>query len=68
MTASIAANGYVVAGGQLKSQPMAIRGLEQRAFTAYCSTRPTTMLRADSSLIVVGLCFTVCTERGNLQS
>jgi hypothetical protein len=68
MAGSIPANAYVVACAQLKSQPMAIRGLEQRAFTAYCLSHPTTMLRADSSLIVVGLCFTVCTERGNLQS
>lgn len=68
MTASIAANGYVVACGQLKSQPMVIRGLKQRAFTAYCLSRPTTMLRAGFSLIIVGLCLNVCKERGYLQS
>jgi hypothetical protein len=68
MTASIAANGYVVTCGQLKSQPMVIRGLEERAFTAYCLSRPTTMLRAGSSLIIVRLCLNFCTERGDSQS
>ena len=47
---------------------MVIPGFEQRAFTAYCLSHRTTMLRVDLSLIIVGLCLSVCKERGLLQS